>query len=256
MIFNTVSRSLYTDEGEYIKQISCPLASRLARSVSAAEPDREFNCMECETKVKNLAYLSDEQALVAAKDDPDVCFFATRAASNVVHITAPLPMHSVVWSTKRAKARLEPSRLVIRTARTIDEMNFAAANGFKLLLRRAGSGDGVRLQLAVYQDSETGCFVSTNDVRWPPGALQGGNNTFSPILDYFKYTPAGPASPVAAYVVPPELSIGTEVFVEDAIEDLICDMPQDTAERMSGWWAIWDGEDLRYLPHPTGGFLG
>lgn len=256
MIYNTSTRSLYTDDGHYIKQISCPLASRLARAVSAAEPDREFNCMVCETKVKNLAYMSDEQALAAAKDDPEVCFFATRAASNVVHITEPLPLHSVVWSTKRAKARVEPERLVIRTARTLEDMNFAAANGYKLLVRRAGSGEGVRLQLAVYQDSETGCIASSDDVRWPPGSFQEGANTFKPVLGYFKYKPAGPSYPVAAYVVPPDLPIGTEVFVEDAIEDLICEMPQGTAERMSGWWAIWEGEDLRFLPHPTGGFLG
>lgn len=256
MIYVTDTKTLYTDSGELIKRISCPLATRLARAVSVAEPDREFNCMYCETKVKNLAYLSDEQALVAAKDNPNVCFFATRSAPNVVHITQSLPLHSVVNGWMRFKARSEPERLVIRTARTLEEMNFAAANGFKLLFRRVGSVEGVRLQLAVYQNSETGRVVFTDDARYPLDSEYATVKNYEAVFDYFMYQPAGPDLPVAAYVIPPNLESGTEVFVEDAIEDLLCQMPQDTTERMSGWWALWNGEDLKFFPHQTGGILG
>ena len=255
MIFVTDTSSLYTDSGELIKLIKCPLATRLARAVSLAEPEREFNCMHCETKVRNLAYLSDEQALAAAKDDPDVCFFATRNAQNVVYITQPLPMHSEVRAWMRFKARSEPVRKVIRTARTVGEMNFAAANGFKLLFRRVDSGEGVLLQLAVYQNSKTGQVVCTNDVRYPLDSEYKGLNDYEVVFNYFKYHPPGANSPVAAYVIPPDLAVGSEVFVEDAIEDVICKMPQDTAERMSGWWAIWDGEDLKLQPPPPDDLL-
>ena len=89
MIFVTDSQALYTDQGEFIKHVSCPLASRLARKISAAETEREFSCMHCQTKVKNLAYLTDQEALETAKTDNDVCFFATQAAKNVVHVTEP-----------------------------------------------------------------------------------------------------------------------------------------------------------------------
>lgn len=256
MIFVTDSQALYTDQGEFIKHVSCPLASRLAREISAAEADREFNCMHCQTKVKNLAYLTDQEVLDAVKAEKDVCFFATPKAKNVVHVTEPVTMHWLVQSWKRRKERTEPERFVIRTARTRDEMNFAAANGFKLLFRRAGSGEGVRFQLSVNQDSKTGEVIYNDDRRFGPGWSEGTTRSYESIFKYFQYQPQGPVSPVAAYLIPQGLEPETEVFVEDAIEDLICELPQDTAERMSGWWAIWDGSELKFIPHESGGMLG
>ncbi|UCU95239.1 hypothetical protein [Hydrogenophaga taeniospiralis] len=178
MIFVTDSLALYTDKGEFIKHVSCPLASRLAREISAAEVECEFNCMHCQTKVKNLAFLTDQEALDAAKADKDVCFFATPAAKNVVHVTEPITMHWLVQSWKQRKERTEPKRLVIRTARTRDEMNFAAANGFKLLFRRAGSGEGVRFQLAVNQNSKTGEVVYSDDRRFGSGWSEGATRSY------------------------------------------------------------------------------
>jgi hypothetical protein len=258
MIYVTDSHSLYTDQGEFIKQVHCPLATRLARAVSVAEGAREFNCTHCKTKVKNLAFLSDEEALKAAANDKDVCFFATTSASNVVHVTEPRHMHWLVrdWIQYKRKQNSDLCWPVIRTARTGDEMNFAVANGYKMLFRKVESYEAVRLQLAVYQNNVSGFLIFTNDARYPPGNEYGKEPTHRPVFDYFMYSPPAPALPVAAYVIPPDLPVGTEVFVEDAIEHLICEMPQDTAERMSGWWAVWDGEDLKFLPHQTGGILG
>lgn len=256
MIFVTDSQALYSDQGEFIKHVSCPLASRLARKISAAETEREFNCMHCQTKIKNLAYLTDQEALDAAKADKDVCFFATQSAKNVVHVTEPVTMHWLVRSWTRHKRKTEPERLVIHTARTLSEMNFAAANGFKLLFRRAGSGEGVRHQLAVYRDGRTGEVAYSDDRRFAPDWSEGPTQSYEAIFKFFKYKPQRPVAPVAAYLIPKDLEPGTDVFVEDAIEDLICEMPQDTAERMSGWWAVWTGEDLNFIPHQSGGILG
>lgn len=256
MIYVTDSQALYTDQGELIKYVNCPLATRLAREISAVETEREFNCMHCQTKVKNLAYFTDQEALETAEADKDVCFFATQAAKNVVHVTEPVTMHLLVQIRMRQKRKTEPERVIIRTARTRSEMNFAAANGFKLLFRRVGSGDGVRDQLAVYQDVRTGEVVYSNDRRFAPGCMDGPEKSYESVFKFFQYQPQGPVSPVAAYLIPNDLEPDTEVFVEDAIEDLICEMPQDTAERMSGWWAIWSGEDLNFIPHESGGMLG
>lgn len=255
MIYVTRTRALFTNTGEFIKYVNCPLATRLARIVSAAESEREFKCSNCKTKVRNLAFLTDEQASLAVKEDASTCFFATASARNVVHVEEPQGMHWLVASWKRSKERTEPQRRTLRTARTLDEMNFAVANGFKLVFRRTASGEGVHLQLAVFRHVETGQILMTDDARFRPGSWDG-SNAYESVLDYFQYQPPGPALPVAAYVIPPDLPAGEEVFLEDAIEDLICQMPQDTAERMSGWWAVWDGEDLKFLPHQTGGILG
>ena len=256
MIYVTEDQDLYSDQGEFIKHVSCPLASRLARDVSAAAAEREFRCSQCNTRVKNLAYMNDQEALSAAKADTNVCFFATPDAKNVVHVTKPQPMHWLVTGKRRGMEPSGTETLVIHTARTPSAMNFAVANGFRLLFRRAGTDERVQHQLAVYRNTISGELVFTDDARCPPGYHAGTAADFTPVFDYFLYPPQGPAFPVAAYVVPADLVPGTQVFVEDSIEDLVCQMPQNTAERMSGWWAMWDGEDLNFLPHQVGGILG
>lgn len=258
MIYVTDTNSLYSNEGEFIKHVSCPLATRLARAVSQADGERAFNCSHCKTQVKNLQFLSDKEALEAAKEDPHACFFATESANNVVHVTEPRQMSWLVQRWTEAKRRTDPNLdwPVVKTARTGEEMNFAVANGYKLLFRKVESYESVKLKFAAYQDKESGYLAFSNDARMPPGYEYGQEPTHTPVFDYFLYSPPSPDWPIAAYVIPPDLEVGTEVFVEDAIEHLICAMPQNTSERMSGWWATWDGEDLTFLPHQTGGILG
>lgn len=221
---------------------------------SAAEPDREFNCSECNTKVKNLAYLTDEQASVEAENS-NACFFSTRSAMNVIHVMSPLHM---TWTATILKRRMEnsnPNLHTIKTARTLTEMNFAIANGSILLLQRAGDGRQVRQHLAVSRNNETGKIVFSDDVRYPH-SLHVVKSEYTTIIDFFEYHPAGLSVPVAAYVIPKDLPVGVDVFVEDVIEDLVVESSQNTSERLSGWWAVWDGAQLNFQPHDSGVILG
>lgn len=265
MIYVTETRRLYTDEGAFIKDVRCPLATQLARTLSAAEPERSFRCMHCRTEVKNLAYLSDEQALEAAQQNPDVCFFATQAAKNVVHISEPKPFFLLRDPELREKVKGASPIPVVRTARTLEDMNFAAANGFRLLFRQAGSGKDLRKIIGVYRDRKTGELHQCNDQRIA-GFISWNNSKDNPtrqvyageefVLPMFSFCPQGPASPIAAYLLPTDLPNNTLVFVEDIIEDFVKDYPQGSRVRTDYWFAKWTGEDLVFEPEEEEFMLG
>jgi hypothetical protein len=206
MIYVTETKRLYTDDGQFIKEMHCPLATKLARTVSAAEPDRSIRCMRCRTEVKNLAYLSDEQALGAAKQNPSVCFFATQAAQNVVHISTPRQGFCFRRQARRDKVQGPLPIPVVRTARALEEMNFAASNGFRLLVQQAGSGRRLRRFVGVYRTTETGALHLCNDYRqahdiaWvsaQPDPKEVGGEHCEFMIPMSQFIPQGPASPVA-----------------------------------------------------------
>lgn len=265
MIYITETQRLYTDEGEFIKDVHCPLATQLARNVSAAEPERSFRCMHCKTEVKNLAYMSDEQALGAVQQNPDVCFFATNVARNVVHISKPKQYIYLRNPELREKVKGPSPIPIVRTARTLEDMNFAAANKFRLLFRQAGSGKDLRDIMGVYRDRETGelhvCndqriagFINWNNSKDNPTRQENAHEEF--VLPMFAFCPQGPASPIAAYLLPPDLPNNTLVFVEDIIEDFVKDYPQGARVRTSYWFAKWTGEDLVFEPEEEEFVLG
>ncbi len=265
MIYVTETKRLYTDDGQFIKEVHCPLATQLARTVSAAEPDRSFRCMHCRTEVKNLAYLSDEQALSSAKQNPSVCFFATQAAQNVIHINTPRQGFCFRRQAHRDKVQGPSPIPVVRTARTLEEMNFAAANGFRLLFQQAGSGRRLRRSLGIYRTTETGelhlCndYRKAHDIAWvsaQPDPKEVGGEHCEFVIPMFQFIPQGPASPVAAYLIPEDLPDNTEVFVEDVIEDKVKAYPQGTRVRTEYWFATWTGQDLVFAPEEREMVLG
>lgn len=253
MIYITKTQRLYTDDGKFIKEVNCPLSSQLARTVSAAEPDRTFRCMHCSTEVKNLAYLSDEEAHEATRQNADVCFFATSAAKNVVHISDPTYRFYLRHPLIREKLSGDAPTPLVRTARTIEEMNFAAANGYRVLVRRTGSGQDLRTAVGVYRDNRSGALHLCGDYRIA-SAINWQSSNDNParrtevkeefVLPMFSYCPQGPDSPVAAYLIPLELPANTEVFVEDIIEDVVKDYPQGSRVRAAYCFATWTGDDL------------
>lgn len=251
MIYVASEKALYTDEGEFIKWIDCPLASSLAKKVSAADSDRSFKCPSCSSKVHNLRFLNDQQALDMAQDDPNVCFFATAQANNVKRLDAGRPSASANYGNFRKLP-------VVRTARGLAEINFAAVNGFKLIFRQVPlPGEAIEL-LALSHNQDTGKFFTMNDQRvtyWPEEDDPDVPKT-TVVLPFFHYPVIEQTNPLAAYVIPPDLEPGTDVFLEDLIEDLIRDGTQGTQERLKGWHARWDGTDVRIYPHPKGDFLG
>lgn len=258
MIYLTSEQALFTNDGRFIKRIDCPLASKLARAVSQAEPEREFHCSACSSKVKNLRFLTDDQAIEAVQDDSDVCFFATKEANNVVHLLLPIDQN---WRSENEyrvgiKNPYGEPWPTIRTARGIEEMNFAVRNGFRVIPRKLEATAGTKGSVALCEDTVTGLFSYLYDWRdgWPNedeesteqawSSEHAGRDRSKRVFDFFTYSRDQPVPPVAAYVVPRDLKPGTSVFLEDVIEHLVQTYPQESSERMPSWWGTWTGTDI------------
>lgn len=255
MIFLVDTQELFTNDGQFIKTMRCPLASRLARETAAANKDREFLCSRCDVKVQNLKFLSDHQALEKSRADVSACFFATEEASNIIYVSRPRAPH---WYTKDVMDNIlerSPGKSwpLVRTARTEDEMNFAIANGYHLIYKKSEPSQRVEA-IAVQRDPISNRVRFVNDIRmtW----RQDSEDLRVDEIGWSTYAVASPESLVAAYLIPADLAPDTTVFVEDLVEEISFQMPQGRVERVSGWWAEWDGVQLNLKPFQPPRVLG
>lgn len=89
-------------------------------------------------------------------------------------------------------------RRIVKTGRTVDEINAAAKSGLRPLVKPVRPNENVHHRVAVFQDPETGEIVLSGDCRYKPG----GNK----VLDYTFYYPYHFPNPFAAYLVPADLA--------------------------------------------------
>jgi len=135
-------------------------------------------------------------------------------------------------------------RRVIRTGRTVDSINAAARAGLRPLVKVVQPNDQIYAELNLSQHPETG-EIELGNHRWPgAGEL---------ILDRLRYYPYHFSSPFAAYLLPKDLAVGEEVWLEDLIEDVVAyDLisPWGGPPRLSAAPAMWNGFDfeIRYDP--------
>ncbi len=83
MIFNPVSRELFTDRREYIKTLHCPKRAEweTMRPVFDAEPIR--SCKHCDHPVIDTEGMTDEQLRRMIQQDPATCLKVGLDQSNV-----------------------------------------------------------------------------------------------------------------------------------------------------------------------------
>jgi hypothetical protein len=82
MKFDPNTKELFTDEGELIKVLYCPLRMRWEQlDVRPGTPHRQ--CSECNHSVLDTATYSDAQVLLAVRSDPSTCLCVRASQSNV-----------------------------------------------------------------------------------------------------------------------------------------------------------------------------
>ena len=80
--FNPISNTLFTDKGELIKELSCPLKKRWQElKAGSATPHR--SCPECDKQVLDTSRLSDSEILEQVKKDPSTCLSVRAGQTNV-----------------------------------------------------------------------------------------------------------------------------------------------------------------------------
>ncbi len=82
MKFNPVSRRLYTDDHELIKQLDCRQALRNI-DVQLLPDDRHAMCGRCDQRVVATAGRSDEEILRLVRAEPSTCLMLALGQDNV-----------------------------------------------------------------------------------------------------------------------------------------------------------------------------
>ncbi len=140
---------------------------------------------------------------------------------------------------------------VIRTARTEEDINQAAREGYFPLVKKVSPSPEIRSKFAVYQNPKTGEISVVGDYR----AARGGDE----VIEFTFYYPHNFPSPFAAYLIPPGLQIGEVVILEDLIDDLIGGRwNQGDVYRLKSCEAEWNGKDfiIHYDESMVFGFVG
>lgn len=134
-------------------------------------------------------------------------------------------------------------RRIIRTARTVEDINVAARSGLRPLVKPVIPHPDVHFNMAVFQSQATGEIHSCSDVRaWSDD---------DDLVVHVAYYPYRFPNPFAAYLVPADIAPGEEVWLEDLIEDLVAVRgSQEGNPRLPAAPAIWNGEDFIVLFMP------
>lgn len=141
---------------------------------------------------------------------------------------------------------------VVRTGRTLDEINTAARQGFRPLVKAVKPSRDVHFMIAVFQDPDTGEITTSGDLRHDGDGVK--------VLDYTYYYPYHFPHPFAAYLVPHDIAVGEVVMLDDLIEDVVAVWGnQGYQPRLVKAEAIWNGSDfdiqfdpVRDAPHWIG----
>jgi len=133
---------------------------------------------------------------------------------------------------------------VIKTGRTVDEINAAAKLGLRPLVKPVRPNKDIHYMVAVLQDPETGEIKLSCDRRDQLDSKK--------VIDYTFYYPYHFPNPFAAYLIPADLAAGEEVWLEDLIEDLVAVYGnQGYHPRLKSASALWTGYDFVILFNPS-----
>lgn len=232
MIYDPNSGALYKSDGKFLKTVYCPMTIRLEemKRVTPDSPDRR--CHACGETVKSIDNLSDDEVGKLVNANPDICVFATAQAKNVVFLK---PIGHV--------DRNYNDDLVIKTARNLQTMNDAQKRGYQLVIQDTGiSNEFGTFKFQLLQNTATGELSWSGDYRGQSFHEDGWE-----VKRSFTFVRPDRPFPIAAYLIPPDLPVGTSVFVEDLIQDIkMAIWNQGDAERVVSTTGIWNGVDITF----------
>lgn len=220
-IYDEKTSSLYAPDGKFLKIVSCPKAKHWNQLIVEEGEKRWRKCEECHENVIDLDNMEIDKTLALLGNNwSSACIHASRNSENVIFLKDKNALPSPEKITSDTK-----NRMVIRTVRTINDINRAASMGYFADIRRV-SHDTEKLYsiMSIGQDPETGRIEASGDPRYSfEGSTIGigTNSIFKEIFPFFCYYPYFQPTPIAAYLIPKRTPDGTEVLIEDPIEDFV-----------------------------------
>ena len=220
-IYDEKTSSLYSPDGQFLKVVSCPKAKHWNQLIVEEGENRWRECKECQENVVDLDAMETDKALeLVGNQWSSACIHASRNSEKVIFLK---DKNSVPPADKLETDNQH--RMVIKTARTIDDINRAASMGYHVDIRRV-LHDREKLYsiMSIGQDPETGRIETSGDLRYSFRESKSGfssNSEYQEIFPFFCYYPYFQSTPVAGYLVPKGTPDGTEVIIEDPIEDFV-----------------------------------
>lgn len=140
------------------------------------------------------------------------------------------------------QSKVPPGTRMIRTGRTMQEINEAISEGYRALVLPVVPSDKIRNKRAVFRHVDSGALLFSGDYR------DEYDKTLEKISDWRYFYPYSWPEPFAAYLLPPDLEEGDTVWLEDLIEDEVASSwNQGDACRLDSCLAVWTGEQFDLL---------
>ena len=257
MRFDPVSKRLSTDDGQFIKELHCPLQKRWDEMEPVGDGDRVRVCGSCRKNVHNLEGMSDAEVLDRFRWEREEC----------VMLRLDSPNLTIEGQSVAAMAALDESCPLrrIKTARGLREIEELRSPALRPLVVPVGRG---RTQtFAVWQHLKTGEVAIQGDLRCRPdeaevrsnGRLRPGKRrTWVQVVGWSEYElgqrRGDDGYPIAAYMIPSDLRPGERVFIEDIIEDVLAsrNASQGGRDYHRSAPALWTGREFRFqVPEPS-----
>ena len=146
----------------------------------------------------------------------------------------------------------EPKYRIVKTARTLEEINKAVKDGFTPLVKKIIPSNKIKSKYCIYQNVVSGEFVELNDFR--SVHEYESNKEWKMVIDWTFFYPYLHLQPYSAYLLPSDIEVGEQVILEDVIEDLVeIRLNQGDVYRLETCKATWTGTDfeLDYNPNKS-----
>ena len=223
-IYDEKTSSLYAPDGKFLKVLSCPKAKHWNQLIVEKGEDRWRKCEDCNEDVIDLDVLEVNQAIKLVNSRwSSTCVHATENSEHVIFLRDTNAIPSL--DSKDGIQEDSEKRVVIRTVRTIEDINRAAGMGYVVDIRQIKyETKKLRWKMTIGQDPQTGRILTSGDYR---NAFRDStigfktNIKYREIAPFFHFYPYFQPIPIAAYLIPKGLPEGTEVLVEDPIEDFV-----------------------------------
>lgn len=252
--FNQENRTLWTDDGRFLKQLDCPLHKRWSEMKPVEGDERRRICGSCSKAVVSLEGATDAEARELIGSKRDTCVMIPFGAANVtIHGKAPRLMSGF--------AEACPLR-VIRTARGLVEIRGQTTPKLRPFVVDVPETEGI--QMSVWQHQKTGEVDITGDMRYGPttGCLAKDRPHWKMIIGWYRYSQGHRTGsdhiPIAAYMIPSDLKPRELVFVEDIIEIVVSsvNISQGGVSAYRSATAVWTGNGFEFCVPPPSECIG
>ena len=245
MIYDPNSGALYRADGKFLKTVYCPMTIRLNEMEKVAPDSPDRRCHACGETVNSIDNLSEDEVAKLVNANPDICVFATAQARNVIFLkkTARFCIYTANRAIMEDKNRSEMYQALYKALGEGVAKTAGLIGAGEQVIKDTGiSNEFGKFKFQLLQNTKTGELLWTGDYR----SVSAGGDDWEIKKSFTCVRPDRPF-PLAAYLIPPDLPVDTNVFVEDLIQDIkMVIWNQGDASRVVATSGIWNGADITF----------